>query len=420
MAVRRTASSWSNAGFLEERRAAVRAVVDGHELSAMLVRGRTRTIFLIIILIGCVLYILISASSLYSTFGILRNNIVILPGRKMGNLSKYSSLIFIESKLCRNFIIEAEAQHADKGEHRSSFYYENILNSVERGVPRSGTTLIRAMLDAHPSVRWLNTMEKEPKEWNRLKEAGVTDEVINDAISSFILQIIAGHGEPAERLCNKDPFTMKSAEYLAHLFPNSKFLLMVRDGRATVHSIISRQVTITGFDLSDPKQCLDKWNHIIKIMYEQCKTIGDKRCLIVYYEQLVLHPEKQLRRVLNFLNIAWSDLVLHHDKLIGKDISLSKVERSTDQVIKPVNLDALNKWVGSFSEDIVQEMASLAPMLAELGYDPNANPPKYGEPDPIVLKNTDELHMNEEEWERRAQEVIAPAAATALHHPFAR
>ncbi|KAM3723653.1 Protein-tyrosine sulfotransferase [Dirofilaria immitis] len=363
----------------------------------MLVRGRTRTIFLIIILIGCVLYILISASSLYSTFGILRNNIVILPGRKMGNLSKYSSLIFIG------------------------------------GVPRSGTTLIRAMLDAHPSVRCgeetrviprilgLRTQwKKSQKEWNRLKEAGVTDEVINDAISSFILQIIAGHGEPAERLCNKDPFTMKSAEYLAHLFPNSKFLLMVRDGRATVHSIISRQVTITGFDLSDPKQCLDKWNHIIKIMYEQCKTIGDKRCLIVYYEQLVLHPEKQLRRVLNFLNIAWSDLVLHHDKLIGKDISLSKVERSTDQVIKPVNLDALNKWVGSFSEDIVQEMASLAPMLAELGYDPNANPPKYGEPDPIVLKNTDELHMNEEEWERRAQEVIAPAAATALHHPFAR
>lgn len=61
---------------------------------------------------------------------------------------------------------------------------------------------------------------------------------------------------------------MKSAEYLAHLFPNSKFLLMIRDGRATVHSIISRQVTITGFDLNDPRQCLDKWNSAIKIMYE--------------------------------------------------------------------------------------------------------------------------------------------------------
>lgn len=88
------------------------------------------------------------------------------------------------------------------------------------------------------------------------------------ANKSVNCQVIAGHGEPAERLCNKDPFTMKSAEYLSNLFPNSKFLLMIRDGRATVHSIISRHVTITGFDLNDPRQCLDKWNNAIKIMYE--------------------------------------------------------------------------------------------------------------------------------------------------------
>uniref|UniRef100_A0A915PID0 Protein-tyrosine sulfotransferase n=1 Tax=Setaria digitata TaxID=48799 RepID=A0A915PID0_9BILA len=346
---------------------------------------------------GGALYILISASAISPIFDMVKSNIVILPGRKINNLSQYSPLIFIG------------------------------------GVPRSGTTLIRAMLDAHPAVRCgeetriiprilgLRTQwKKSQKEWNRLKEAGVTDEVINDAISSFILQVIAGHGEPAERLCNKDPFTMKSAEYLAQLFPNSKFLLMIRDGRATVHSIISRQVTITGFDLNDPRQCLDKWNRAIKIMYEQCKAVGRKRCLMVYYEQLVLHPEQQLRRILSFLDVPWNDRVLHHDKLIGKDISLSKVERSTDQVIKPVNLDALTKWVGTFSEDIIQEMASLAPMLAELGYDPNANPPKYGEPDPIVLKNTDELHMNMKEWERRAKEVVAPAVIAVPAPPLAR
>ena len=44
----------------------------------------------------------------------------------------------------------------------------------------------------------------------------------------------------------QDPFTLKSGNYLRELFPNSKFLFMVRDGRATVHSIISRKVTITG------------------------------------------------------------------------------------------------------------------------------------------------------------------------------
>lgn len=44
-----------------------------------------------------------------------------------------------------------------------------------------------------------------------------------------------------------------------------------------------------------------------------------------------------------------------------------RVERSSDQVIKPVNLEALTKWVGNIPEDVVHEMAQLAPMLSILG-----------------------------------------------------
>lgn len=68
--------------------------------------------------------------------------------------------------------------------------------------------------------------------------------------------------------------------------------------------------------------------------------------------------------------------------------SLSRIERSTDQVIKPVNLEALSKWTGHIPGDVVRDMAQIAPMLARLGYDPYANPPNYGNPDPIVVNNT--------------------------------
>merc|ERR1712168_740671 len=144
---------------------------------------------------------------------------------------------------------------------------------------------------------------KAPKENRRLQEAGLTEPVLDDAISAFILEIIAKHGEPAPRLCNKDPFTMKSTVYLSTLFPNSKFIFMVRDGRATVHSIISRKVTITGFDLKSFKTCLQKWNAAIESMYFQCLRVGTTRCLPVYYEQLVLHPKEWMTRILHFLNI---------------------------------------------------------------------------------------------------------------------
>jgi len=125
---------------------------------------------------------------------------------------------------------------------------------------------MRAILDAHPDVRcgeetrviprilglkaqW----QKSEKESKRLIEAGLTDDVLSSALAAFILEVIAKHAEPARRLCNKDPFMLKSTIELAKMFPNGQFILMIRDGRAVVNSIISRGVTISGFDLHDYK-----------------------------------------------------------------------------------------------------------------------------------------------------------------------
>lgn len=241
-------------------------------------------------------------------------------------------------------------------------YHRNMPLIFIGGVPRSGTTLMRAMLDAHPEIRcgqetrviprilqlrshWI----KSEKESVRLEEAGIgkvreksaatsgtclnltsrfnfLQEVLDSAIAQFCLEIIAKHGDPAPRLCNKDPLTLKMGSYVIDLFPQAKFLFMVRDGRATVHSIISRKVTITGFDLSSYRQCLGKWNKAIETMHEQCKEIGPERCMMVYYEQLVLHPETMMRKILGFLDVPWNSSVLHHEEFINKPngVSLSK------------------------------------------------------------------------------------------------
>ncbi|XP_038215453.1 protein-tyrosine sulfotransferase isoform X2 [Zerene cesonia] len=262
------------------------------------------------------------------------------------------------------------------------------------GVPRSGTTLMRAMLDAHPDVRcgqetrvvprilqmrqyWM----KSQKESMRLEQAGVSKNVIDNAIAAFCLEVIVRHGDYAPRLCNKDPLMLKMGTYALELFPNAKFIFMVRDGRATVHSIITRKVTITGFDLSSYRQCLSKWNRAVETMYQQCRSLGRARCLLVRYEALVLEPARTMRQVLAFLDVPWDDAVLHHERYINQPggVALSNVERSSDQVVRPVNLDALDKWVGGLPADVRAEMAELAPMLSVLGYDPWANPPRYAD-----------------------------------------
>ena len=284
------------------------------------------------------------------------------------------------------------------------------------GVPRSGTTLMRVMLDSHPDVKCgeetriiprivsMRDMWKKNKlENERLINAGMTDELIDSAVSAFILEIITNYGKSIEHMCNKDPLVLRYTTYMKTLFPNAKFILMIRDGRASVHSIITRKVTITGFNLNSYRECLTKWNIMIEQMYAVCNEVGPKSCLPVYYEQLVLHPEKTMKIVLKFLNITWNDAVLNHEKFIGKKISISKNERSSDQVIKPINLGAFNSWVGKIPADVVNQMEKIAPMLRHLGYDPNGNPPNYGDADQKIKENTLKVQANIEYWKNLAK-----------------
>ncbi len=63
------------------------------------------------------------------------------------------------------------------------------------------------------------------------------------------------------------------------------------------------------------------------------------------------------------------------------------MEPSTSQVVQPINSVSLSVWAESFPDSLKPRVASLAPLLAELGYDPTAFPPDYGRPDDFVQQN---------------------------------
>ena len=165
------------------------------------------------------------------------------------------SFLFLPNDFLKRFVVANE----DGKDYKFSYDRSTPLIFIG-GMPRSGTTLLRVLLDAHPDIRcgeetrvvprilgFRSQWMKAPVESRRLKEAGITSDVLDSAVAAFILEIIAKHGPPSKRLCNKDPFTLRSAVYLRQLFPGSKFIFMVRDGRAVVHSIISRKVCYSCF-----------------------------------------------------------------------------------------------------------------------------------------------------------------------------
>ena len=275
------------------------------------------------------------------------------------------------------------------------------------GSPRSGTTLMRVMLDAHPSVRCGEETRIIPRfigyiqqylQLYQKRKNGITKNAIDSANAAYIFEIIKRHSKNASYLCTKDPTTLEYSQYLASIFPNSKFVLMIRDARATVHSVDSRYINSGGYQIKNFLENFQNWNSLIERMYSQCVAIGLDRCLPVYYEQLVLHPERELRNILSFLNLSWNDNVLNHEKYIGAKISLSKTEKSSDQVVKPVNLEGLDLWFDKIPDRILDDIDNLAPMLKKLGYDTKSRRPNYGDADAKIKENTLNIKANRQYW----------------------
>ena len=255
------------------------------------------------------------------------------------------------------------------------------------GVPRSGTTLMRVLLDAHREIscgqetriiprilRMYSAWSKSEREAQRLSEASLDQSALNRVMAVMLMQIFReqSEGRP-EYYCNKDPFNLAHVHDLEKIFPNAKYILMVRDGRAVTHSITTRGVTIFGLDIKDKDKVLGFWNNVCENMINQCTQINRKytelHCLQVFYDNLILDTESELKRVFEFLRIGWDSRILHHEQIVDNgEIKLSKLEPSTNQVSQAIYNESLYKWKSELPSEFLEKAHETAPLLTRLGY----------------------------------------------------
>ena len=62
-------------------------------------------------------------------------------------------------------------------------------------------------------------------------------------------------------------------------------------------------------------------------------------------------------------------------------------------------------------------MNAIVPMLAKLGYDPNAYPPHYGDASQFVSDNTHDIKKNEDYWRKRTR-AIQNGSVPKRTYPF--
>lgn len=106
------------------------------------------------------------------------------------------------------------------------------------------------------------------------------------------------------------------APTLLRLFPNARFINMVRDGRAVAGGHL-KKIDMT----DDPMEALAKWEQMIRASHDAIRSVPEQSVLVVHLDDLVAGDrEATYRRVVEFLEVEDdSSMRRYFDRRISAD-----------------------------------------------------------------------------------------------------
>lgn len=188
---------------------------------------------------------------------------------------------------------------------------------------RSGSTLLRLLLDAHPDLACpaetsiLRTCSQLASSWEVVYSAGFSAsdrERMNSAIRQMLDGLygpyLAGRGKT--RWCDKSLGTAMIADSFVDLYPGAKFLCLYRHAMDVIYSAIEASPWgMIGYGL-DRFAALSAGNNICaaaSYWVEQVSQIlaferrHPERCIRINYERLVKYPEAVADQIFAFLDL---------------------------------------------------------------------------------------------------------------------
>jgi len=271
------------------------------------------------------------------------------------------------------------------------------------GVPRSGTTLLRVLLDSHsrilalPETPWVSGAYGGPLSLRQLlldlqtgpyglarNVAGVTGADILSAGANFLEQLF----EPALKVRGKSVVAFKTPsdiphlEFMTALLPGARYIHITRDGRDVAMSQLAKKgsffLELRGYRSLSYANVFRRWVE----WEEKARTVlygGDLKVLHLRYEDLIADPEKQMRRAMAFLNLPFEPGMLDY---AAQSHDYPKWEAGSTDVAQRRGLtdSSVEKWrKGKKSIEMLHTLARYDDFLVRLGYPSSELKPGRGQ-----------------------------------------
>ncbi len=240
------------------------------------------------------------------------------------------------------------------------------------GVGRSGSTLLRVILDSHPNIYCgpeIRVLAAVTEHWKQMWSLWSKDltawNIKGDDIDRLHRDMILGLFEPMlkasgkNRVAEKSPNNAMAFGPLHHLFPESPIIHVTRHPFDVIASLLERTWIdlATGKPMAYTENIRDAaryWAQIVTLATEMGDRIGE-RYIEVKYEDLVSAPEPTLKDLFERIGEPWDPCVLEFYRQ-ERDLA---GESSADQVTKPIYTSAVGRGLRDLSDSDRAEIATI-------------------------------------------------------------
>ena len=246
------------------------------------------------------------------------------------------------------------------------------------GTMRSGSTLFRLVLDAHPHIAvseetgFMGALAatKQIPNWKHgrgwYERIGWTEEEFDARLREFYSGLFERHavGQGKQRWGEKTPFHAQHIPQMATVFPDAVFVGIVRHPGAVVHSLTRKFHYATA-------DAVTYWDSTNKEILQRGLELGGDRFSLLRYEDLVQDTEGTLRELVDWLGEPWSEDMLRHNDVQAAR-GAPRLSAGATRTRDPITPELADRWAEALQGNELELLVDqVGPLAAFFGYDPS-------------------------------------------------